>query len=103
MPKPEDTGITARRSQAGRTNIDAVSFEALEMRALIELMSKRDNYLTNRIIELQDALTAIKNSSGAASGIRDAIPASFMSTNTRVRRDAIQAYKDLIAAGDADP
>ncbi len=74
----------------------------VQARALIDLLNKRDNFLTNRIIELQDALAAMKASTGAVGNLRDAIPASFMATNTRPRADAIQDYKDNIDTGDAD-
>ena len=69
------------------------------VRALIELFNKRDNYLVNRISELQDAMDAMKASTGAAQNIRDAIPASWLATNTRTKADAIADYKADITAG----
>jgi hypothetical protein len=74
----------------------------VQARALIDLLNKRDNFLTNRIIELQDALAAMKATTGGVAVLRDAIPASFLATNTRPRADAIQDYKDNIDTGDAD-
>ena len=74
----------------------------VQARALIDLLNRRDNFLTNRIIELQDALAAMKASTGAVGNLRAAIPGSFLGTNTRPRADAIQDYKDNIDTGDAD-
>ena len=76
--------------------------DGMSSRAIIEIFNKRDNFLTTRIIELQDALDAMKASVGAADAIRDAIPAIFLPTQTRPRNDAIQDYKDDISSGNAD-
>ena len=73
-----------------------------ETRSLIEVINQRDNYLTNRIEELQQALDAVKVSTGAVQGMKDAIPASWLATNTRDKPDAVQAYKDEISSGGAD-
>ena len=73
-----------------------------QTRAMIELLNKRDNYITNRILELQSALTAIKNSSGPADNIRDAVPASWLSTDTRPRPEAITDYQTIINNGEVD-
>jgi len=84
--------------------IDAVSDTiAWVTRALVETFNKRDNYIINRIVELQDALTAVKNSSGPADNIRAAIPASWLATNTRTKPQAIAEYKDNVTAGTGDP
>ena len=85
------------------TDIDAASFEALELRALVELLNKRDNYLTNRIIELQDALALVKSTGGNAAVRLNTLPNNYLATNTRSRADAIQDLKDLVEAGDANP
>jgi hypothetical protein len=74
----------------------------VQARALIEMFNRRDNYLTNRILQLQTALDDMKASTGAVGNLRDAIPATFMPTQTRPRADAIQDYKDEIDSGDAD-
>lgn len=78
---------------------DGIGFR---VRELIELFNKRDNYLVNRVAEIQDALDAVKASSGPADNIRAAIPASWLATATRTRDDAVTDYKDDIAAGGAD-
>ena len=78
---------------------DSPEFEGMRVRALIQLMNKRDNYLVNRIIELQDALTALRNASGNAGARLDALPASYMASTTRARADAVQDYKDDVNAG----
>jgi hypothetical protein len=95
------TELVDRRAQAA-AKPDSTAVEGMEVRALIELFNKRDNYLVNRIAELQAALDAVKASSGPADNIRNAIPASWLPTNTRPRPDAIQEYKDDINAGVAD-
>jgi hypothetical protein len=74
----------------------------MQTRALIEIFNQRDNYLTNRIAELQSALDAVKASTGAADNIRAAIPASWLATNTRLRSDAITDYRASIDAGEVD-
>ena len=81
---------------------DSEAQDGMSSRSIIEIFNKRDNFLTTRIIELQDAMDAMKASVGAADSIRNAIPANFLPTNTRPRNDAIQDYKDEISSGDAD-
>lgn len=81
---------------------DSTQHDGMSARAIIEIFNKRDNFLTQRIIELQDAMDAMKASTGAADNIRAAIPANFLPTNTRPRNDAIQDYKDDISSGNAD-
>lgn len=92
---------TANRAEAV-ANPDEVTGIGVRVRALIELFNKRDNYLVNRIAELQAAFDSVKASSGPADNIRAAIPASWLATNTRTRPEAIQAYKDDINAGNVD-
>ena len=81
---------------------DTVRGVGHEIRAIIEIFNKRDNYLTNRIVELQEDLQAIKASSGGASTIRGAIRNNYLATNTRPKPDAVQDYKDEITSGGAD-
>ena len=76
--------------------------EGVHARALVELLNKRDNYLTNRIAELQSALDAAKASTGAVQNLRDALPASWLPTNTRSRPEAFADYDALIDSGTAD-
>ena len=90
-----------QREQAERAP-DIVGANGMSARSIIEIFNKRDNFLTNRIIQLQDAMDAMKASTGAVQNLRDAIPATFLPTNTRPRNDAIQDYKDEISSGDAD-
>ena len=73
-----------------------------QTRELIERFNQRDNYLTTRVAELQQALLDIKASQGTADAIRDAIPANFLPTNTRPRSDVVQEYKADILSGGAD-
>ena len=74
----------------------------MRLRAIIELFNKRDNYLTSRISELQITLDAVKASSGPVNSIRDAIPSSWMPTNTRPRSEAIQDFRDIISNDEAN-
>ena len=76
--------------------------EGIELRELIELFNKRDNYLINRLVELQDALDAMKASSGPADNIRSAIPAAWLATATRTRADAVSEYRSDIDSGNVD-
>ena len=92
---------TVNRAQAV-SEVESSAYVGMELRSLIEVFNKRDNYLINRVTELQGALAAIKASTGAADSIRAAIPASWLATNTRLRPDAVQAYKDEINTGNVD-
>jgi hypothetical protein len=74
----------------------------MQNRSLIEVFNQRDNYVINRIEQLQTAMEDMKASTGAADSIRDAIPAVFLPTDTRPKGDAVQAYKDEIDSGGAD-
>lgn len=74
----------------------------MSARAIIEVLNKRDNYLVNRIIQLQTAMDDMKTSTGGIANLRAAIPATFMPSQTRPRADAIQDYKDEIDTGSAD-
>ncbi len=92
--------LDQRADAVGRP--DVVGAEGIELRELFEVFNKRDNYLVNRIAELQAAMDAMKASTGAVDNLRAAIPASWLATNTRTRADAIQDYKDDIDVGGAD-
>ncbi len=93
--------IEARRDEASNTP-DRADGDGVRVRALIELFNKRDNYLVNRISELQTTLTAMKNTSGGADNIRNAIPTGWLATNTRTKAAAVQDYKDDIQSGNQD-
>ena len=92
---------TADRSLNVR-NVDNVNAVGMNTRALLQNANKRINWLTNRVLELQEDLQAIKATNGPADNIRGAIRASYSATATRSLPDAIQAYKDEINSGDAD-
>lgn len=94
--------VTANRAVAVAAPDDTQEPIGWETRALIELLNKRDNYLTNRIEEVQEDLQAIKASSGPADNIRNAVRNNYLATATRARADAVQDYKDDINAGGAD-
>jgi len=99
-----DADIEAAKVLSDRATVvatpDNPNALGVEIRALIQLLNKRDNYLTNRVIELQDRVQAMCDSSGAASNIRTAgLAVSISATNTRSRSDAVQDYKDDTNAG----
>jgi len=88
---------------------DSLEGEGIRTRGLIELTNKRDNFNTNRIIELQTIIQNIRdeivNSAGGAQNTRDAVATVDMTksaTSTRTKADAVQDYKDDINAGNQD-
>jgi len=94
--------VTTRDRTAGSAAADDPGAVGMQNRSLIEVFNQRDNYVINRIEELQQAMDAMKLSTGAVQNLRDAIPASFLTTATRPKGDAVQAYKDEIDSGGAD-
>jgi len=101
-----DAATAAAEQDRTRANAeglpDSEKQDGMSARSIIEIFNKRDNFLTNRILQLQTAMDDMKASVGAADSIRDAIPAVFLPTATRPRNDAIQDYKDEITSGNAD-
>lgn len=101
-----DAAEAAAALADAKTEADAApdSKEALgvEFRALIAILNQRDNYLVNRISELQAALDTVRDTAGNAAARLDTLPASWLATNTRDRPDAVQAYRDEISSGGAD-
>jgi hypothetical protein len=86
--------IVAEVDRSGRRGQGGV-----RVRALIELFNQRDNYLTNRIAELQTALIALQASGGQAGDRLDGLPTSYLATVTRSKANAVQDYKDDVTAG----
>lgn len=76
--------------------------EGIQLRELIELFNKRDNFLVNRIVEIQNALLTVESTGGNANNRLNTLPASYLATNTRTRAQAITDYTDDINAGGAD-
>jgi hypothetical protein len=101
-----DAAINNATTQRDRTASSGAADDpgavGMQNRSLIEVFNQRDNYVINRIEQLQTAMDDMKASTGAADSIRDAIPAVFLPTTTRPRNDAVQAYKDEIDSGGAD-
>jgi len=82
------------------TQVDGDLPVGVDVRSLIQLMNKRDNFLTTRIIELQNRVQAMLDSTGGVANMRtDGLAVSISATATRPRSDAIQDYKDDIDAG----
>ena len=96
-----DPTLTKRRRSKDE-GIDGSTALSVAQRAELGERNKRDNYIINRLIELQDTLAAIKVSSGPADNIRAAIPASFSATATKARADARQDLRDEIDSGGSD-
>lgn len=101
-----DAAIDSATTTSNRNGAVAIADDpqsvGMQNRSLIEVFNQRDNFLTNRIVQLQDAMDAMKASTGAVQNLRDAIPAVFLPTDTRPKGDAVQAYKDEIDSGGAD-
>ena len=94
--------VLTNRRVATEDGIDGDRAISVQSRAELGERNTRDNYLVTRIIELQDALLAIKASTGAADNIRAAIPASFSPSATKDRATARQDLKDEINSGGSD-
>lgn len=94
--------LATNRAEAAAVPDDTVTSLGWESRALIELLNKRDNFLTNRLIEIQDTLVAIRDQTFGTQA-RQNVAAGFpLATNTRTRADAVSDYKADINAGGAD-
>lgn len=84
-------------------SIDQISGLGVEHRALIQLLNRRDNFLTNRVLELQNRVQAMLDSTGGVANLRtDGLGVSISATSTRPLSDARQDYKDDINAGLVD-
>jgi thioesterase domain-containing protein len=101
-----DAQRAADKLAADRAGAIALNTEegsgGMHIRELFEVFNKRDNYMVNRIIELQNALVTLVQAAGNANARIDTLPASYLATATRTRQDAIQDYEDDINAGGAD-
>ncbi len=109
---------TLTNRQQAKEVADDTTKVGMEVRALIETFNKRDNYLVNRIIELQNTVGAMINSVGNLQEMKDAgataaavaFPQTqatdatdhFQTSATRPKSDAVQDYKDEIDSGGAD-
>lgn len=112
MTQPEKDAVDAAEAAAltNQNRADAVAnvdnteeSVGWELRELIELFNKRDNYIVNRMVEIQDTLVAIRDQTFGTQA-RQNIDAGFptLATSTRTRAQAVQDYKDDINAGGAD-
>ena len=82
------------------TEVDGTLPVGVAERAMIQLLNKRDNFLTTRLIELQNRVQAMLDSTGAVGNMRtDGLAVSISSTATRTRVDAVTDYKEDINAG----
>lgn len=116
MTQPEKDAVNAAASAAQTTTnrqraIDATSVsadqtsnltEGIQLRELIELFNQRDNYIINRIAEIQTALETVQSTGGNAANRLNTLPANYLATNTRTRGEAITAYENDINSGNAD-
>jgi hypothetical protein len=93
-----DATLTARKQ--AKDKADAVDQST---RALLQNANQRINYLTNRMIELQDRVQAMLDSVDVPSAMKaDGLAVSISVTSTRTLPTAIQDYKDDIDSGAAD-
>jgi hypothetical protein len=98
----EAAALTAANRVEAIEYTTEVDPDGVRTRALIELLNKRDNYLVNRIAELQAALVALQASGGNAGARLGELPTSYLATATRTKDDAVQDYTDDINAGNQD-
>lgn len=98
----------ANRAEAA-AEIDRPTSDGINRRELIELINKRDNYLVNRVQELQGMVAALQGAIAGSVGDLStmktdvgAVDTTPLPTSTRTRAAAIQIYKDDINAGVAD-
>ncbi len=102
-----DAAEAAARVTANRATSEAAVDETgepvgWELRALIEVFNRRDNFLVNRIAEIQAALDTVRDTPGNAGARLDTLPANWLATDTRTKPDAIADYKTEISSGGAD-
>lgn len=99
----EQTAETLANRTAAQAIADSTDDAGMRIRALIELFNKRDNYIINRLIELQNRVQAMLDSTGQVQNMRtDGLAVSISPTSTRTKADAVQDYKDDINAGNQD-
>ena len=117
MTQPEKDAVDAAIAAAELAvqRADAVARRDLDisLRSIFEGWLFEVNKCNTRLQELQDTLTAIKNTSGGSDNIRAAIPdpsatsnpapAAFSNVNPKLRSQVLQKYVDDINAGTADP
>lgn len=100
--------LAAGRAEAiSRTDLDITT------RELVEALLFEINKINTRVQELQDAMVAVKATSGGSDNIRAAIPAasptsnaapaSFLNIQPKTRGQVLQTMVDDINAGTADP
>ena len=100
--------LAKKRAEAvSRTDFDITT------RELVEALLFEINKCNTRLQELQDALVAVKGTSGGSDNIRAAIPgasptsnpapASFLNIQPKLRSQVLQQMVDDINAGVADP
>jgi len=75
----------------------------MRLRAVVELFNKRDNFNTTRIVELQNRVQAMLDSTGNADAMRtDGLAVSISATNTRTRPAAVADFKAIIDNAEVD-
>jgi len=72
----------------------------VDIRALLQNANRRSNYIINRLVEMQNRVQAMLDSTGGVANMRvDGLAVPISPTTTRPLPEAIQAYKDDISAG----
>ena len=75
----------------------------MRLRAVVELFNKRDNFNTTRIVELQNRVQAMLDSTGNADAMRtDGLAVSISATNTRTRSEAVTDFRAIIDNAEVD-
>lgn len=108
-----DAAIANSQLLAERAEAVSRADLGIETRALVEVLLFEINKCNTRLQELQDCLTAVKNTTGGSTNIRAAIadpsptsnagPTTFLNVSPKLRSQVLQKYVDDINAGVADP
>ena len=112
------SGGAAAHAEAVKVVEDRTTAAGIRERAMIELHNKRISYLTNRVIQLENVITAMLDSNGQVANMRiDGIAQAgqtfpqiqtaasavhFAAIATRDKRDAVDDYVADINAGNND-
>lgn len=100
-----DAAVAAALTESFRAHAISRSSDAqgIDVRGFFEVTNKRDNYIINRLMELQTQLMAMLQSTGGVANMRvEGLAVSHSNTNTRTRAVAIADYEAIINAGEAD-
>ena len=92
-----DATLTGRKKAR-----DLSSGVDMQTRAVIHTLNQRVNWLTNRLVETQETLVAIRDATFGTQARDNVLPGFPMATSTRPLPQAIQDYVDDIDSGAVD-